>query len=737
MENNNHRPPENGGNNNNNKNQGPQSQIVVMLIAAIITLIAVYMMRNIMVTEGREEVSYNQFVEEVESGMVESVLVKSSVLDITYKESVNEKNPAKQYYVIRLSSDWDFSSRLLEHGVEIRQELQDSSVLLESILSFVIPFAIIVIFMNFMMKRMGGGIMGVGKSTAKMYMQKDTGITFADVAGEDEAKESLVELVDFLQNPGKYTHIGARLPKGALLVGPPGTGKTLLARAVAGEAKVPFYFLSGSDFMEMYVGVGASRVRDLFKQAQQTSPCIIFIDEVDSIGRSRSNYGGGGESEQQQTLNQLLSEMDGVDSSKGLLILAATNRPEILDPALLRPGRFDRRIIVDKPDLKGRVEILKVHAKDVSLDDTVDLDAIALATSGAVGSDLANMINEAAILAVKNRRNAVSQKDLFEAVEVVLVGKEKKDRVLSKEERRIVSYHEVGHALLSALQKDAEPVQKITIVPRTMGALGYVMHVPEEEKYLNSQKEIQAMLVGYLGGRAAEEIVFQSVTTGAANDIEQATRLARAMVTQYGMSERFGLIGLATQQDQYLSGRTVMNCGEATAAEVDNEVMRILREAYEEAKRLLNENREVMDEIAEFLIEKETITGKEFMEIFRRCKGIPEPEDKKDPDGREPKEEKAAKDAENSGKAEDGKAKSADETEDGNVTNANESEAKMSGEKIPEKEGASGKDMTEAGADVKAQGVFGTQENQEGESAWESQGSQKEGTDTAGWTEVK
>ncbi len=626
MENNNHRPPENGGNN--NKNQGPQSQFMVMLVAAIITLVAVYMMRNIMVTEGREEISYNQFVEEVNAGLVESVLVKSSVLDITYKDTVNEKNPAKQYYVIRLGSDWDFSSRLLEHGVEINQELQDSSVLLESILSFVIPFVIIVIFMNFMMKRMGGGIMGVGKSTAKMYMQKDTGITFADVAGEDEAKESLVELVDFLQNPGKYTHIGARLPKGALLVGPPGTGKTLLARAVAGEAKVPFYFLSGSDFMEMYVGVGASRVRDLFKQAQQTSPCIIFIDEVDSIGRSRSNYGGGGESEQQQTLNQLLSEMDGVDSSKGLLILAATNRPEILDPALLRPGRFDRRIIVDKPDLKGRVEILKVHAKNVSLDDTVDLDAIALATSGAVGSDLANMINEAAILAVKHKRNAVCQKDLFEAVEVVLVGKEKKDRVLSKEERRIVSYHEVGHALLSALQKDAEPVQKITIVPRTMGALGYVMHVPEEEKYLNSKKEIQAMLVGYLGGRAAEEIVFNSVTTGAANDIEQATRLARAMVTQYGMSEKFGLMGLTTQQDQYLTGRAVMNCGDATAAEVDNEIMRILKEAYDEAKRLLSENREVMDEIAEFLIEKETITGKEFMEIFRRCKGIPEPEEK-------------------------------------------------------------------------------------------------------------
>ncbi len=628
MENNNHQPPGSGGNN--NKNQGPQSQIMVMLVAAIITMVAVYMMRNIMVSEGREEVSYNQFVEEVEAGIVESVLVKSSVLDIQYKETVNDKNPAKQYYVIRLSSDWDFSSRLLENGVEIKQELQDSSVLLESILSFVVPFVIIVVFMNFMMKRVGGGIMGVGKSTAKMYMQKDTGITFADVAGEDEAKESLVELVDFLQNPGKYTHIGARLPKGALLVGPPGTGKTLLARAVAGEAKVPFYFLSGSDFMEMYVGVGASRVRDLFKQAQQTSPCIIFIDEVDSIGRSRSNYGGGGESEQQQTLNQLLSEMDGVDPSKGLLILAATNRPEILDPALLRPGRFDRRVIVDKPDLKGRVEILKVHAKNVSLDDTVDLDAIALATSGAVGSDLANMINEAAILAVKHKRNAVSQKDLFEAVEVVLVGKEKKDRVLSKEERRIVSYHEVGHALLSALQKDAEPVQKITIVPRTMGALGYVMHVPEEEKYLNSQKELQAMLVGYLGGRAAEEIVFNSVTTGAANDIEQATRLARAMVTQYGMSEKFGLMGLVTQQDKYLTGRTTMNCGDATAAEVDNEIMRILKEAYEEAKRLLMDNREVMDEIAEFLIEKETITGKEFMEIFRRCKGIPEPEEKKD-----------------------------------------------------------------------------------------------------------
>ena len=470
--------------------------------------------------------------------------------------------------------------------------------------------------------------MGVGKSNAKVYVQKETGIAFKDVAGEDEAKESLTEIVDFLHNPGKYTKIGAKLPKGALLVGPPGTGKTLLAKAVAGEAHVPFYSLSGSDFVEMFVGVGASRVRDLFKQAQESAPCIIFIDEVDAIGKSRDSRFGGGNDEREQTLNQLLSEMDGFDSSKGLLVLAATNRPEILDPALLRPGRFDRRIIVDKPDLKGRVDILKVHAKDVLLDETVDLDAIALATSGAVGSDLANMINEAAILAVKHGRQAMSQKDLFEAVEVVLVGKEKKDRVLNKEERRIVSYHEVGHALVSALQKDSEPVQKITIVPRTMGALGYVMHVPEEEKFLNSKKELHAMLVGYLAGRAAEEIVFDSVTTGASNDIEQATKVARAMITQYGMSEKFGLMGLAAREDQYLSGRAVMNCGEATAAQVDEEVMKMLKEAYEEAKSLLIENRDVMDKIAEFLIERETITGKEFMKIFREAKGIPEPEEK-------------------------------------------------------------------------------------------------------------
>lgn len=636
MENNNHQ-QENG-----NNNKIPKNQIFILVFAALITFFAVTTMKDVLTSAQREEVSYNEFVAAVTEGNVEMAVIKNTEIDFTYKEEVG-KNPMVGYYVVRMEGDYGLVDRLTEHGVDWHRERQDSSVLMEQIIGFLVPFLCIVIFMNFMMKRMGGGIMGVGRSTAKMYMQKETGVTFADVAGEDEAKESLVELVDFLQNPGKYTHIGAKLPKGALLVGPPGTGKTLLAKAVAGEAKVPFYFLSGSDFMEMYVGVGASRVRDLFKQAQQTSPCIIFIDEIDSIGRSRSNFGGGGESEQQQTLNQLLSEMDGIDSSKGLLILAATNRPEVLDPALLRPGRFDRRIIVEKPDLKGRVDILKVHAKNVSLDETVDLDAIALATSGAAGSDLANMINEAAILAVKRGRSAVSQKDLFESVEVVLVGKEKKDRVLSKEERRIVSYHEVGHALVSALQKDAEPVQKITIVPRTMGALGYVMQVPEEEKYLNSKKELKAMLVGFLGGRAAEELVFDTVTTGAANDIERATRLARSMVTQYGMSEKFGLMALSSRQDMYLTGKTVMDCGDATAAEVDGEVMKLLKESYDEAKRLLGDNRDVMDKIAEFLIEKETITGKEFMKIFRECKGIPEPEE--DDGNGEEKQEASGTDA--------------------------------------------------------------------------------------------
>ena len=614
-----------GGENGNQGNNGkfPKNQLFIVLIAAFITFAIAGFMRGYMTDKSQKEITYDEFVSEVEHGDVKAVTIKNSQIDIEYKEDSEKFNPILKTYTVPVERDYKLADRLLAGGVEIRRERQDSMAMIESLVSFVLPFILIVIMMNFMMKRVGG----VGKSTAKMYMQKETGVTFADVAGEDEAKESLVELVDFLHNPGKYTHIGAKLPKGALLVGPPGTGKTLLAKAVAGEAEVPFFFLSGSDFMEMYVGVGASRVRSLFKQAQQNSPCIIFIDEIDSIGRSRSGVSGGGESEQQQTLNQLLSEMDGMDTSKGLLILAATNRPEVLDPALLRPGRFDRRVIVDRPDLKGRVEILKVHAKNVALDETVDLQAIALATAGAVGSDLANMINEAAILAVKNGRNAVSQKDLFEAVEVVLVGKEKKDRVLSKEERSIVSYHEVGHALVSALQKDAEPVQKITIVPRTMGALGYVLNVPEEEKYLNSKKELETQIIVFLAGRAAEEIVFQSVTTGAANDIEKATSIARAMVTQYGMSDKFGLMGLATRQDQYLSGRTVMDCGEATAAAVDEEVMRILKDSYEEAKRLLSENRDVLDQIAAFLIEKETITGKEFMQIFRRCKGIPEPEE--------------------------------------------------------------------------------------------------------------
>ena len=574
--------------NSNGKMPGSGQVFATILIAGLITLAVVMWMSSFWGNKAR--VPYSDFVQLVEAGRVESAEVDSSQIYFKLKKDSSNKGLfLDELVTIRMESGDQLTQRLLANGVKSEQVHQNTAIW--SIVSYVLMFGCLVFFMNFMMRRMGGGVMGVGKSTAKMYMQKETGVTFKDVAGQDEAKESLVEIVDFLHNPGKYTHIGAKLPKGALLVGPPGTGKTLLAKAVAGEAQVPFYSLSGSDFVEMFVGVGASRVRDLFKQAQENAPCIIFIDEVDAIGKSRDSRFGGGNDEREQTLNQLLSEMDGFDSSKGLLVLAATNRPEILDPALLRPGRFDRRIIVDKPDLKGRVSILKVHSRNVSLDETVDLDAIALATSGAVGSDLANMINEAAILAVKNGRNAVSQKDLFEAVEVVLVGKEKKDRILSKEERRIVSYHEVGHALVSALQKDSEPVQKITIVPRTMGALGYVMHVPEEEKYLNTEKELRAMLVGALGGRAAEELVFDTVTTGAANDIEQATRIARAMVTQYGMSKKFGLMGLATQENQYLSGRAVLNCGEETASEIDQEVMKILKESYEEAKRLLSENR--------------------------------------------------------------------------------------------------------------------------------------------------
>ena len=607
----------------NNKMQKGGQTLLVWAVAALITFMVITFMRDALTRNSTVEYTYSEFLEMVDQGKVESVVIDGSRIEIEPTMDVKMANPmVTYYYTLRVSGDYTLVDRLNEAGVDFRQADQDAQQMLWNVLSFVLPFVFVLVLMSFMMKRMGGGgIMGVGKSNAKVYVQKETGITFQDVAGEDEAKESLTEIVDFLHNPAKYTQIGAKLPKGALLVGPPGTGKTLLAKAVAGEAHVPFYSLSGSDFVEMFVGVGASRVRDLFKQAQESAPCIIFIDEIDAIGKSHDSRFGGGNDEREQTLNQLLSEMDGFDSSKGIMVLGATNRPEILDPALLRPGRFDRRVIVDKPDLKGRVNILKVHSKDVLLDETVDFEEIALATSGAVGADLANMMNEAAINAVKNGRKAVSQKDLFEAVEVVLVGKEKKDRILSQEERRIVSYHEVGHALVSALQKDAEPVQKITIVPRTMGALGYVMQVPEEEKYLNTKKEIHAMLVGYLAGRAAEELVFDTVTTGAANDIEQATRVARAMVTQYGMSEKFGLIGLETQENQYLNGRTVMNCSDATEAEVDNEVMRILKEAYEEAKRLLSENREAMDRIAEFLIERETITGKEFMQIFRQVTG--------------------------------------------------------------------------------------------------------------------
>ena len=619
----------NNQNRNGRKRPGGQN-IGVLALILVITLIAVTVMNNMVRKNQTQELGYEEFVEYLKEGEIDTAKLSGNRIYLTPKTSSTKLSRFIQYYTVRIP-DSDLAERLLDsNGVHVvAEDTSTSANILNFLMGWVLPSALMIGLLYMMYSRMGGGgMMGVGKSNAKVYVQKETGVTFADVAGEDEAKESLVEIVDFLHNPQKYSKIGAKLPKGALLVGPPGTGKTLLAKAVAGEAHVPFYSLSGSDFVEMFVGVGASRVRDLFKQAQQSAPCIIFIDEIDAIGRSRDSRLGGND-EREQTLNQLLSEMDGFDSSKGLLVLGATNRPEILDPALLRPGRFDRRVIVDKPDLKGRVNILKVHSKDVRLDETVDFEEIALATSGAVGADLANMMNEAAINAVKNGRQAVSQKDLFEAVELVLVGKEKKDRILSKEERRIVSYHEVGHALVTALQKDAEPVQKITIVPRTMGALGYVMQVPEEEKYLNTKKELQAMLVVSLAGRAAEELVFDTVTTGAANDIEQATRIARAMVTQYGMSEKFGLMGLETQENQYLTGRTVLNCGDATAAEIDTEVMKMLKEAYAEAKRLLSENRDAMDQIAAFLIEKETITGKEFMKIFREVKGIPESEEGK------------------------------------------------------------------------------------------------------------
>ena len=626
------RPDGNRPNRNNPGNQGPnknRQSILAFLICLLISLVCLSFVTDMM-SDSSSEITYDKFIEMVDKDQVKEVTLQSGVLTVVPK--IQKSYYQNASYKVNQMEDVDALTKRLEGtGIVFHYEQPDAmGEFVSTMISVLLPTVVLFFMLMFLMRRMnkgGSGIMGVGKSRAKAYIQTETGVTFKNVAGQEEAKESLQEVVDFLHNPGKYTAIGAKLPKGALLVGPPGTGKTLLAKAVAGEANVPFFSLSGSEFVEMFVGVGASRVRDLFEEAKKNAPCIVFIDEIDAIGKSRDSRYGGGNDEREQTLNQLLAEMDGFDTSKGLLILAATNRPEVLDPALLRPGRFDRRIIVDRPDLKGRVEILKVHAKDVMLDETVDLEAIALATSGAVGSDLANMINEAAILAVKNGRRAVSQKVLQESVEVVLVGKEKKDRILSPQERRIVSYHEVGHALVNALQKDAEPVQKITIVPRTMGALGYVMQVPEEEKYLNTQKELEAMLVGYLGGRAAEEIVFDTVTTGAANDIEQATKVARAMITQYGMSQKFGLMGLATQENQYLSGRAVLNCGDDTATEIDHEVMQLLHYSYEEAKRLLNEHREALDKIAGYLISRETITGKEFMKIFRAVeKGLEIPE---------------------------------------------------------------------------------------------------------------
>lgn len=627
----------NGQNNkNNNGKNNPRSGIIMCLVLAIAVFLGFSLMTSKFEEMTNIEVGYDDFISMLEHGDIKSVVLTSTKIKFTPLEQKHSFNIT--YYTGRIGSDLTLVQRLDKSGVPFKAEIQDtSSSIINAFLIYVFPllfFWVVIWFFYRKMSKNGGGVMGVGKSNAKIYVEKETGVTFKDVAGQEEAKESMTELVDFLHNPGKYTQIGAKLPKGALLVGPPGTGKTLLAKAVAGEANVPFFSLSGSSFVEMFVGVGASRVRDLFKQAQQMAPCIIFIDEIDAIGKSRDSQYGGGNDEREQTLNQLLAEMDGFDSSKGLVVLAATNRPEVLDKALLRPGRFDRRIIVDKPDLKGRIDILKVHAKDVRMDDTVDFEAIALATSGAVGSDLANMINEAAIMAVKARRHAVSQADLFEAVEVVIAGKEKKDRILGKEEKKIVASHEVGHALVAALQKNAEPVQKITIVPRTMGALGYVMQVPEEEKYLMSKKEMLTDITTFCGGRAAEEICFDSVTSGASNDIEQATKLARAMVTQYGMSDNLGFVGLESVQNRYLDGRAVMNCSEQTAREIDKEVHDIIEECYKNAKKMLEENIDILNEIAEYLFEKETITGKQFMEIYHKIKGdVESEEDKTDETG--------------------------------------------------------------------------------------------------------
>lgn len=616
-----------------NDNDGPDSgngpgrnnrTIWIIVTAIMLAVIIFSVISSMFQSSSSKEITYDKFVQMVEKDEVSKVVLQNGTLTVTPKFKDGDKLSLYTYRAT-LVGDENGLNELLK-GTDITYEKKSSSVgsqVMSAVFQIVIPILIMMIGLNLVLRYMGkgGGVMGVGKSKARTYVQKETGVTFADVAGEEEAKESLQEVVDFLHNPQKYTQIGAKLPKGALLVGPPGTGKTLLAKAVAGEAHVPFFSLSGSEFVEMFVGVGASRVRDLFEEAKKQAPCIIFIDEIDAIGKTRDSSYGGGNDEREQTLNQLLAEMDGFDSASGLLVLGATNRPEVLDPALLRPGRFDRRIIVERPDLKGRVNILKVHARKVMLDETVNFQEIALATSGAVGSDLANMVNEAAILAVKHGRRAVSQKDLQEAVEVVLVGQEKKERILSKEERRIVAYHEVGHALVNALEKHSEPVQKITIIPRTMGALGYVMQVPEEEKYLNSRKELEDMVTGFLAGRAAEEIVFGDVTTGASNDIEKATQICRAMITQYGMSDKFGLMGLARTESKYLNGRAVLDCGDETATEIDHEIMKMLKASYEKAKQMLRENRDVLDRLAGYLIIQETITGKEFMRIMNTVIG--------------------------------------------------------------------------------------------------------------------
>lgn len=642
------RPGGNGGRN----NRGGQG-IMAFILLTLVALFVYALISNSISHASTQEKSYSDFIKQLDKGNVKSVEFDSYEIDYKLVDD-GHKDYDITYYTGRVADDElvpTLKKAKTSEGksIEIKAAIPDNtSTWIFNILSFIVPLILLWVLLAFVSKKMGGSMgMGVGKSTAKVYVEKSTGVNFKDVAGQDEAKESLQEVVDFLHNPKRYTDIGAKLPKGALLVGPPGTGKTLLAKAVAGEAGVPFFSLAGSDFVEMFVGVGASRVRDLFKEAQKMAPCIIFIDEIDAIGKSRDSRYGGGNDEREQTLNQLLAEMDGFDTSKGLLILAATNRPEVLDKALLRPGRFDRRIIVDKPDLKGRLETLKVHSKDVKMDESVDLDALALATAGLVGSDLANMINEAAINAVKNGRQLVNQADLFEAFELVAVGgKEKKDRVMSDKERKIVSYHEVGHALVSALQKNTEPVQKITIVPRTMGALGYTLQTPEEEKYLETKDELLAKITTYMAGRAAEVLVFNSVTSGAANDIENATKIARAMVTMYGMSDKFGMMCLATVQNQYLEGGAGLICGENTASQIDDEVLSIINSSYAEAMKLLDENREILDSISDYLYQKETITGKEFMKMFRDMKGLPDPDEKKD--GEESKEQENAQNDETS-----------------------------------------------------------------------------------------